>query len=141
MDADDDYLALRAFFAWFASERLGLDDPLARLRALEACSAAQAARGLRLGIEDCLELTADLPVGEVRGLDAALEALGLPTLSQVRAECWRRPRLALARGAIRTEAERRAVAALAESDVDEALSDACRTLLAARRRRWPAAAD
>ena len=133
MDEDDDYQALRGFFAYFAADHLGLTDALAPLEALEADSAAEAARGLRLAIEDCLELSAQTPAPEVRALDEALAARGLPTLSDVRRDCWRRPRLALARGVARTEAERRALLALADSDVEPELKARCRALAAARR--------
>jgi hypothetical protein len=134
----DDYPSLRAFFAHFAAVELGLEDPLGPLEALEQAAPRRAASGLRLAIQDCLELSADFGPARVRAADEALAALGLPTLSRVRVSHWRRAHVVLDRGLIRTQAERLAVRALADSDVDDDLRDRCIALLQVFDERRPA---
>lgn len=138
---DEDYAALRGFFAYFALRQLDLDDPLAPLEQVEAAAPKRAASALRLAIQDCLELSAALRPAQIRAADEALAARGLPTLSQVRVAHWRRAQVALSREAIRTEAERAAIRGLADSAVEEALRVRCLGLLQAFEarvaRRWP----
>ena len=137
---DDDYALLRAFFAAFAQSEFGISDPLAPLRALEASAPRRAASGLRQAIEDCLALSVGLRAARLIAIDEDLAAQGLPTLSQVRWRFWRRPQAVLARGSIRTAAERAAILALADSALEAAARVQCLDLVEAfdaRSRRGP----
>jgi len=127
---DEDYERLRGFFACFARLGLGLDNALAPLENLERTVPKRAAFGLRQAIQDCLELSADFPPAKVRHIDEALSAQGLPTLSELRISHWRRARLALSRGAIRTASEHSAIRALATCG-PQAIQQRCVTMLEA----------
>jgi len=128
---EDDYAALRGFFAYFAAAELGLPDAVAPLEALELQAPKRAASGLGLAIQDCLELSADFGAARIRAADEALAVRGLPTLSQVRLVYWRRVQVVLARGAVRTEAERVALRGLADSAVGDEIRARCLALLEA----------
>jgi len=127
----EDYAGLRGFFERFAGSILELPDAVAKLEAIERDAPKRAATALGLAVQDCLELSAAFRPGQIRAADEALTAHGLPTLSQVRARHWRRARIALSRGVVRGAAERAAVQALADSEVQPGLRVRCRAMLEA----------
>ena len=91
-----EYMELKEFFRFFSDRFLGFlklepeQTPLAILEANEGKSPARAASGLRMAINDCIEMSSRMPSDQVSSLDAELRSKGLLTLSQVRQRYWAR---------------------------------------------------
>jgi hypothetical protein len=77
-------------------------------------SKSQLRRGLELAINDCAEMSANFSAEQVKDMDTALAAKGLPTLSSMRARFWKRVQTPIKRGRIRGEVEYYAVRSAAE---------------------------
>ncbi|NEX95324.1 hypothetical protein [Caulobacter sp. 17J65-9] len=110
---DEQYRRLRAFLAYFDEQFFsamapGLPAearPLAALDATERTSRARAAAGLRMAVNDIVEMTLDWPQGQVEAVDRALSEGGIPSLSEVRATFSSKVAAVLRRGRIRGEVE------------------------------------
>jgi hypothetical protein len=110
--ADEDYEAMKGFFAVMSEELMRLmpplppeDHPMAVLERQEKESMSIARRGLEITIGDMVELFQDLPEDQLGKLDRRLEVAGLPTLSAVRARFSRKIAGIMKRGRLRSEAE------------------------------------
>lgn len=111
MTPTTEYTEMKAFLRFF-SERF-LDQrvtapsarPMAVLDALEQESQARASSGLRMAVNNCMEISAPWPLSQVKSLDIEMHAKGLLTLSQVRHRVWGRYAAILKRGQIRSPAE------------------------------------
>jgi hypothetical protein len=119
---EDDYQPLKAFFAWAVEHLLKMpatmssaDHPVAALERTEAESKARARQGLAMAVGDIVEDCDRLSADQVQTIDAALEAAGILTLSQVRARFWTRVRRVLKRGTIRSELDYYAVRNVVEA--------------------------
>jgi hypothetical protein len=85
-----EYLALKEFLHSF-TDRFGhsrskkpANPPLSIVEAAERTEPSRAAASLRMVVNDCMELSAHWPFEQVVALDAALHAMGILSLSQVR---------------------------------------------------------
>ena len=112
--ADEDYKAMKGFFAVMNEELMRLmpplplapeDHPIAVLERYEKVSMSIARKGLGMAIGDMVEQFQDLPEDQVGKLDGRLKAAGLPTLSAVRARFSRKIAGIMKRGKLRSEAE------------------------------------
>ena len=127
MGRDEDYQALKGFLGYFVDRHMLADTairpedhPLAVLASIEAAAPARARQGLRMAINDCLEMSAGFTPAEVKAADADLQSAGLPTLSALRLRFWKRIRSILKRRKIRTEVEYHAIRNAAEVPQAEA---------------------
>jgi hypothetical protein len=106
-----EYLNLKEFLRFFSERFFNLGRlaphlrPLAVLEATERDAPARAASGLRMAINDCVEMSSHWPLVHVSSLDAELQSKGVLTLSQVRQRYWGRYAAVLKRGRIRNEVE------------------------------------
>jgi len=109
--AGDDYVPLKAFFAWMVERLMALphlpaeDHPVAALERMEARSNAAARKGLAMAIGDIVELTEGLPALELDDLEAGLAQAGLLSLRRVKARFGRAVEGILRRDNIRNEPE------------------------------------
>ena len=106
-----EYLELKAFLRFFSERYFNLSTlephlrPLAILEGTEREAPARAASGLRMAVNDCVEMSSHWPPQQVSSLDAELRPKGLVTLSQVRQRYWGRYAAVLKRGRIRNDVE------------------------------------
>lgn len=124
---DEDYRALKGFLGYFVDRHMLADTAirpedhrLAVLASIEAAAPARARQGLRMTINDCLEMSASFTPAEVKAADADLQRAGLPTLSALRLRFWKRTRGILKRGKIGTEVQHHAIRNAAEVSQAEA---------------------
>lgn len=107
----DEFEELRSFLGYFADTHMGGQSmppeihPLNVLQDLQRRAPKRAREGLRMAINDCIEMTAPWSPEKVAALDAELRANGLLTLSAIRRRYSRRLHSVLKRGRIRTEVE------------------------------------
>lgn len=106
-----DYLAMKAFLRFFSERFLDQriaaadDRPMAVLARQEQESDERAASGLRMSVNNCMEISFPWPLSQVVALDAEMHAKGLTSLSGVRAQRWGRYAAMLKRGQIRSADE------------------------------------
>jgi hypothetical protein len=88
------------------------DEPLSWVAGLEKGLAEVEAKGrkiarigMRMALQDVLEMTRGLTPDSVKAVDEAFDAGGLPTLSGMRRRVWKTIPKVLKRGRIRNEAE------------------------------------
>ena len=128
----ENYPVLRKWFAVMFEQTIGQgmsvpDDthPITILDATALRAPARARDGLRMAINDTLEMITDLPQAEIDRLDMLLSQEALPTVAFVRARFSKVLRGIMKRGRIRTEDEyylvRNAVEMPAHTDDFEAL--------------------
>ena len=84
--------------------------------------------GAKEAANDMIQMSVDMTADQVRRLDEALRADGVPTLSEMRMRYWRRYRSVLARGRIRSDLEFRMVAGVL-ADVEAKIPTEERDLL------------
>jgi len=131
-----EYQALKAFFRVFSQRYFNLGGvparqrPLAVLETTERDAPDRAASELRMGINNCVEMSSHWFPAQVAALDAELKSQGIYSLSQVRQRYWGRYAAVLKRGRIQTEMEYHVVqGVLADSEL--VLADGERDKLAA----------
>jgi hypothetical protein len=82
MPVRPDYAELKAFFSFFVERFLRKADlppelhPVAVLEAQEERAPARALAGLRMAVNDCMEMSSHWPPAQVAALDAELSACG-----------------------------------------------------------------
>lgn len=79
--------------------------PVAVLEQLEQTSPAKAGQGLRMAINDCLEMSSGWSAERVRALDKEMMQAGVVTLSEMRGRYSRAYSRVLSRGKINSEIE------------------------------------
>ena len=138
MTATTDYTDMKAFLRFFAERFLDQrvasahDRPLAVLQRQEQESAERAASGLRMAVNNCMEISAPWPLSQIVALDAEMHAKGLLSLSHVRSRVWGRYTAMLKRGHVRNGDELAvAQAVLADRSLVQALPEAQRRSLQA----------
>lgn len=89
-------------------------DPVRVLDGFAEKSPAKAREGLALAIGDLVEMTGDWSSDRLIATDHELQAVGLPTLTQVRTFFNKTIKLVMRRGSIKTEAEYHCVRNAAE---------------------------
>jgi hypothetical protein len=106
-----DYTQLKAFLRAFTDRFMPTGDlapalrPLALLESMETSAPVRASAGLRMAVNDCVEMTSDWSTERVAALDAELKAEGILTLSQVRQRYASNYAAVLRRGRIKNEIE------------------------------------
>ena len=106
-----DYRALKAFFAylsdrWFAQIPLApAEGPVEVLEKFEKSSPGKATVGLRMAVNDLIEMSSRMKPNEVATLDTELAEAGLMTFTQVRAKYSKRLSAVLKRGVVRNEVD------------------------------------
>jgi len=111
MNPTSEYIEIKAFLRFFAGRFLdqrvpaAYDRPMAVLERQEEESSARAASGLRMAVNNCMEITSPWPLSQIVALDAEMAEKGLRTLSYVRSRYWGRYAAMLKRGAIRNSDE------------------------------------
>jgi hypothetical protein len=130
-----EYVELKSFLRTFlAQAKVGGLSPqsraIARLEEMEQTTPARAFSGLRMAINDCIEMSAHWPAEMVSALDAELKSQSILTLSQVRQRYWSKYRSLLRRGRIRDDVEYYIVQAV--------LSDQAPRMVDAERRKLEA---
>jgi hypothetical protein len=135
---ETDYAEMKAFLRFFAERYLDQrtanthERPLAVLARQEAESPASAASGLRMAVNNCMEISAPWPLSQVIALDAEMHAQGLLSLSCVRSRKWGRYTAMLKRGQLRSGDELAvAQAVLADASLKQSLPEAQRQSLQA----------
>ena len=133
-----DYTDMKAFLRFFAERFLDQrvtsahDRPLAVLERQEQESPERAASGLRMAVNNCMEISAPWPLSQIVALDAEMHARGLLSLSHVRTRVWGRYAAMLKRGHVRNGDELAVVqAVLADRSLVQALPEAQRRSLQA----------
>jgi hypothetical protein len=106
------YQQLKRFFEFYVERFFVSPDslppehrPIASLALLEQKSAASARAGLRMAINDIIEMSRRLGRDDVAALDAELASLGILTLSEVRRQHGKQFARIMKRGRIANEAE------------------------------------
>ncbi|MGH6614693.1 hypothetical protein [Sphingomonas sp.] len=107
---DLDHERMKRFMDFFATEVMAIPrdsdiHPLRVLQAIEERSPSNARKGLRMAVNDMVEMSEDFSLDEVTRLDARLSAQDALTLSQARLQFSRRLKAILKRGWIRGEME------------------------------------
>jgi len=112
------YLELKSFLRFF-TERFGdaralapEARPLALVEAQERDDPERAAAGLRMAVNDCMELSGHWPLARVTAVDAELRSKGLLSLSEVRQRVWGRYAAIVKHAQLRNEAEYQVVKAV-----------------------------
>ena len=106
-----EYFALKAFFAyvsdrWLPDIPLAPEErPIAVLEQFEKSSASKATTGLRMAVNDLIEMSSHIKSSELAALDIDLAAAGLLTLTQARVKYSKKLVAILKRGVIRSEVE------------------------------------
>lgn len=133
-----DYTDMKAFLRFFAERFLDQrmaaahDRPMAVLERQEQESPERAASGLRMAVNNCMEISAPWPLSQILALDAEMHAKGLLSLSHVRSRVWGRYAAMLKRGHVRNGDELAvAQAVLADRSLAQALPEAQRRSLQA----------
>lgn len=133
-----DYTDMKAFLRFFAERFLDQrmatahDRPMALLERQEQESPERAASGLRMAVNNCMEISAPWPLSQIVALDAEMHAKGLLSLSHVRSRVWGRYAAMLKRGHVRSGDELAvAQAVLADRSLAQALPEAQRRSLQA----------
>ncbi len=133
-----EYTEMKAFLRFFSERFLDQrvasvhDRPLAVLERQEQESLARATSGLRMAVNNCMEISAPWPLSQIVALDAEMHAKGLLSLSGVRARVWGRYAAMLKRGQVRTGDELAvAQAVLADRSLAHTLPEAERRSLQA----------
>lgn len=144
-----DYADMKAFLRFFAERFLdqriasARDRPLAVLERQERESPARAASGLRMAVNNCMEISSPWPLSQIVALDAEMHAKGVLSLSGVRSRVWGRYAAMLKRGRVRNHDELTlAQGVLADRSLGQSLPEAQRhSLLAMVRACAPVRAD
>jgi hypothetical protein len=138
MTAAPNDLDMKAFLRFFSERFLDQrvdraeDRPMAVLARQELESPARAASGLRMAVNNCMEISAPWPLSQIVALDAEMHAKGLPSLSGVRSRVWGRYAAMLKRGHVRSGDELAiAQAVLADRSLAQSLPEAQRRSLQA----------
>jgi hypothetical protein len=138
-----DYTQMKAFLRFFCERFLDqrvavtADRPMAVLERQEKESAARASSGLRMAVNNCLEISFAWPLSQIVALDAEMAAKGIYSLSQVRSRVWGRYAAMLKRAQIRTDDEFAvAQGVLADQSLAQSLPDAQRQSLQAMVRAY-----
>ncbi len=111
MNAPADYAEMKAFLRFFSHRFLdqrtatGADQPVTALEKLEQESPDRAPAGLRMAVNNCMEISAPWLLSQIESLDKEMHAQGLITLSQVRYRVWGRCAAMLKRRQIRNDQE------------------------------------
>lgn len=85
-----EYQEQKAFLAYFADRYLNMEGleanhrPIAALEELERVRPEKASEGLRMAINDCLEISRRWPAERVRAVDREMQLAGVLTLSESR---------------------------------------------------------
>jgi hypothetical protein len=85
-----EYREQKAFLAYFADRYLNMEGlaakhrPIAALEELERMRPEKASEGLRMAINDCLEISRRWPAERVRAVDQEMQSAGVLTLSESR---------------------------------------------------------
>jgi hypothetical protein len=107
----DEFDELKSFLGFFYDHHMGGSamppevHPLNVLDDIQRRAPKRVREGLRMAINDCIEMTAPWPPEKVAALDAELRANGLLTLTALRRRYSRRLHAILKRGRIRSEVE------------------------------------
>lgn len=108
MTQTPEYTDMKAFLRFFSERFLDQrvaaahDRPLAVLERQEHESPERAASGLRMAVNNCMEISSPWPLSQIIALDAEMHAKGLLSLSHVRSRVWGRYAAMLKRGRVRT---------------------------------------
>ncbi len=111
MTPTPEYTELKSFLRFFSERFLDQrvaaanERPLAVLERQEQESPARAASGLRMAVNNCMEISSPWPLSQIVALDKEMQAKGLLSLSCVRSRVWGRYTAMLKRGGIRTPDE------------------------------------
>jgi hypothetical protein len=109
--AGDEFDELKSFLGFFFDRHMAGPatppevHPLKVLEDIQRRAPKRVLEGLRMAINDCIEMTAPWPLEKVAALDAELRANGLLTLTAIRRRYSRSLHTILKRGRIRSEVE------------------------------------
>ncbi|MBC7955784.1 MAG: hypothetical protein H7Y33_07940 [Cytophagales bacterium] len=133
-----EYTEMKAFLRFFSERFLdqrvaaAQDRPLAMLEQQERESPGRAASGLRMAVNNCMEISSSWPLSQIVALDAEMHAKGLLSLSCVRSRVWGRYAAMMKRGHVRTGDEFAvAQAVLADPSLKQSLPESQRQSLQA----------
>lgn len=111
MNPAPDYNEMKEFLRFFSERFLdqrtsfAQERPIAVLERQEQESASRASSGLRMAVNNCLEISSPWPLSQVVALDKEMHAKGLLSLSHVRSHVWGRYAAMLKRGQVRNNDE------------------------------------
>jgi len=111
MTPSAEYVEMKAFLRFFSERFLdqrvpsAYDRPIAVLERQEQESPERASSGLRMAVNNCMEISSPWPLSQIVALDAEMRAKGLLSLSYVRSHNWGRYTAMLKRGEIRNADE------------------------------------
>jgi hypothetical protein len=99
---------LTLFLGFFVDHYMNIPaelHPLNFVRETSEKAPSRAPQGLRMAVNDCIEMSSHWDEDRVKMADDALKAHGIVTLSEIRRRYWRRFKAILKRGKIRNEEE------------------------------------
>jgi hypothetical protein len=138
MTPNAEYVEMKAFLRFFSERFLDQriasphDRPVAVLERQEQESPERASSGLRMAVNNCMEISSPWPLSQIVALDAEMQAKGIRSLSYVRSHSWGRYAAMLKRGVIRSADESAmAQAVLADQSLVQSLPEAERQSLQA----------
>jgi hypothetical protein len=108
---DPEYATMKAFLSFYTDRFFSLETlspekrPIACLEILEKKGTKTALRGLRMAINDCVEMSFRLDHPQVEKLDSELRKLGIVTLSELRRRYSKGYAKIMKRGWIKNETE------------------------------------
>lgn len=111
MNPAAEYVEMKEFLRFFSERFLdqrtssAQERPMAVLERQEKESASRAFSGLRMAVNNCMEISSPWPLSQVVALDKEMDAKGLLSLSYVRSHVWGRYAALLKRGQIRNNDE------------------------------------
>jgi hypothetical protein len=106
-----EYIEMKEFLRFFSERFLdqrtssAQERPMAVLERQEQESANRASSGLRMAVNNCMEISSPWPLSQVVALDREMQAKGLLSLSYVRSHVWGRYAAMLKRRQIRNNDE------------------------------------
>lgn len=109
----------------------------AEMDEMERRAPKRALAGLRMAVNDCMEMSSHWPVDKIRLMDAGLRSVGVLTLSEVRRRFSKKVSAILSRDRIRSEVEYYIVAGLL-ADLSSEVSGDERSRLEAMAARYEA---
>ena len=111
MNPTTEYVEMKEFLRFFSERFLdqrtasAQERPMAVLERREQESPIRSSSGLRMAVNNCMEISSPWPLSQVVALDKEMQAKGLLSLSYVRSHVWGRYAAMLKRGAIRSADE------------------------------------
>ena len=130
--SEKEFLELKSFFHSFMELANATDSQVeihlfTVLDEIEIRAPKRSLAGMRMAVNDCMEMSSHWTVAKVKAVDASLSEHGILTLSEVRRRFSKKVSTMLSRGRIRSEVEYYIVAAvLADQSSQVSETDRCR---------------